>query len=136
MFFRFFLATLLQTALLEISNVQVNVEIADTVSTRNLGLMDRSSLPEGNGMLFVYEEPETLSFWMKNTKIPLSIGFFDAERRLIQVEDMDPPKTRESPLRIYSSSFPAQYALEVPQHWFKKHKIPYGAKFTLHDLPQ
>lgn len=121
-------------AILQIGHSQLTVEIADTPPTRNRGLMDRDSLLEGHGMLFVYEQPEMLSFWMKNTRIPLSVGFFDSEKRLLQIEDMDPPKTNTSSLRLYKSTHPAQYALEVPQNWFKKHKISIGEKFTLQDL--
>ena len=118
-------------ALLQIGSAQLTVEIADTPSVRDQGLMNRDSLAEGCGMLFVYPQPERLCFWMKNTRIPLSIGFFDAEKRLQQIEDMDPPQTNGSSLRLYKSAAPAQYALEVPKHWFKKHKISLGDKFTI-----
>lgn len=125
---------LLFSALLQIGSTELNVEVADTPSARNRGLMERDSLPEGQGMLFVYSEPEILCFWMKNTRIPLSIGFFDSDKRLKQIEDMNPPKTTSSPLPLYKSKQPAQYALEVPQNWFTKHKISIGDKFTLQDL--
>lgn len=136
MLFASLIAILLRTAQLDIHDTQITVEIADTAPSRARGLMNRESLPEGRGMLFVYDKPGKLSFWMKNTKIPLSVGFFDEEKRLIQIEDMDPPKTNTVPPRTYTSKAPAQYALEVPQHWFQQHKIPYGAKFALHDLSQ
>lgn len=124
----------LLSTLLHIGNAQLEVEIANTPSSRNQGLMGRDSLPEKTGMLFVYDDPEILCFWMKNTRIPLTVGFFNAEKALIQTEDMDPPKSSHSPLRLYKSTKPAQYALEVPQHWFKKNKISLGEKFTLQDL--
>jgi uncharacterized membrane protein (UPF0127 family) len=127
------IATLI-SAFLYIGGEELEVEVADTPSLRNRGLMHRDSLDPGHGMLFVYPEPETLSFWMKNTRIPLSVGFFDEEKRLQQIENMDPPKTDASPLRLYKSSRPMQYALEVPQNWFKEHKISLGEKFTLQDF--
>lgn len=105
----------------------IEVEIADTDRARSRGLMGRDSLKPGTGMLFVYEKPQLLSFWMKNTKIPLSIAFFDERKILFQILDMDPP---EESLESYQSSRPAQYALEVPQGWFEANKIRPGMKFS------
>ncbi len=51
------------------------IEVADNGAERENGLMRRTSMPEDHGMLFVYPEPKLLSFWMKNTAIPLSIAF-------------------------------------------------------------
>ena len=65
--------------------VPLNVELADTPAERARGLMFRQSLGESEGMLFVFEKPETPSFWMKNTKIPLSIAFFDEDKKLINI---------------------------------------------------
>lgn len=127
---------LVLSTILRIGSAQLYVEIASTTDTRNLGLMHRESLPENHGMLFVYDAPETLSFWMKNTRIPLTIGFFNAEKILLQTEDMDPPKSSQLPLRVYKSSKPALYALEVPQHWFIKNKISIGDKFSLQDVDE
>ncbi len=119
---------------IHIGEAKLTVEIANTPSLRNLGLMNRDSLPPERGMLFIYPKEELLCFWMKNTKIPLSVGFFDKEKRLRQIEDMDPPRDNDSDLTLYKSSRPMQYALEVPQNWFQENKIPLGAKFTLQDL--
>ncbi len=136
MFFAILLGALLHTSHLEINRATVTVEIADTPASRDRGLMERDSLEVGHGMLFVYDKPTKLSFWMKNTRIPLSIGFFSKEKRLLQIEDMDPPKSKTAPLVLYNSLLPAQYALEVPQGWFTQNKITPGMKFTLHDLAE
>ncbi|MBF8263837.1 MAG: hypothetical protein HW387_1502 [Parachlamydiales bacterium] len=114
-------------ARIRILNEPLTVDLAQTPSERSLGLMGRKSLPEGTGMLFVYEKPGILSFWMKNTRIPLSIAFFDAGRRLINTVDMDPPQGTHLP--IYQSAKPAQYALEVPQGWFESHGIRPSMRF-------
>ena len=106
----------------------IECEIANTLESRAKGLMGREELLEGCGMLFVYEKAEKLCFWMKNTLIPLSIGFFDDEKVLIKILDMDPP-VDEHYIR-YKSITPARYALEVPQGWFAKHKIRIGHKFA------
>ena len=125
-----FLATLIGTFLqMSLGNTTLTVEIADTHASRQKGLMGREALLENHGMLFVFPKPEMVGFWMKNTLIPLSIGYFDSEKKLFQIENMDPPKTKELPL--CKSIHPAQYALEVPQNWFQEHKISLGEKFTL-----
>lgn len=106
----------------------LDVEIADTQESRAIGLMGRKTLPEGKGMLFVYDKAQRLAFWMKNTWIPLSIGFFDDQKILIKTLDMDPPVGDH--LIRYRSTAPARYALEVPQGWFERHKILVGNKFS------
>ncbi|KPD11922.1 DUF192 domain-containing protein [Phaeobacter sp. 11ANDIMAR09] len=63
-----------------------SVEIADDEAERAQGLMFRESLARGAGMLFVYPEPQTAAFWMKNTLIPLDIIFLDQTGRVIQIQ--------------------------------------------------
>jgi len=99
----------------------LKVDMASTEDERRQGLMGREPLPKDTGMLFAYEEPEMLRFWMKNVKFPLDIGFFDAKRKLTQIETM-PPDTKTE----FKSRRPAMYALEVSAGWFKEHKITLG----------
>jgi hypothetical protein len=113
---------------IEISGKVLEVEIADTPEKHARGLMGRTILEEGKGMLFVYDKAQRLSFWMKNTLVPLSIAFFDDDKTIINILDMDPPLG--DLLLKYRSTAPARYALEVPQGWFDKHKIDRGAKFS------
>jgi uncharacterized membrane protein (UPF0127 family) len=101
----------------------LEVDVAATEEERRIGLMGREPLPENTGMLFVYEEPEMLRFWMKNVKFPIDIGFFDRKKTLIQVETMPANKTTE-----YKSYRPAMYALEVSAGWFSKHQVNLGDK--------
>lgn len=129
LFFVLFLS--LFGAQIKIEDQVLEVEIADTPSKWAKGLMYRSNLPEGKGMLFIYPKAMRLSFWMKNTLIPLSIAFFDDDRTVINILDMDPPIGKT--LIKYRSTAPAQYALEVPQGWFDKHGIKRGAKFSFLD---
>ena len=105
----------------------LQVELALTQREHGVGLMQRTELPEGRGMLFIYQEAEILSFWMKDTKIPLSVGFFDKNRRLLEIQHMQVSQEAEPPL--YVSGHPAQYALEVPLGWFERHGISPGASF-------
>ncbi len=121
----------LSSAQIQLGGEILDVEVVRTPSERARGLMGRNQLPEGRGMLFIYQKSERLSFWMKNTLIPLSIAFFDEEKAVINILDMDPP---EGDLLIrYRSTAPALYALEVPQGWFEKHGINRGTKFSFLD---
>lgn len=118
---------------IRIGDAVLTVEIAKTHESRAKGLMGRTELADGHGMLFIYDSPQRLVFWMKNTLIPLSIAFFDADKEIINILDMDPPLG--STLVNYRSTAPARYALEVPQGWFEKHGIERGAKFSFLDQP-
>ena len=123
-----------EKAILKISGLELTVEVADREEQRQRGLMFRKELVEGTGMLFVFPQERILSFWMKNTLIPLSIGYFDRNRKLVDIQKMNPESiiVKDSELKRYPSQFPAQYALEVPQGWFEKHKINLGTSFSLH----
>ncbi len=114
---------------IQVANKTIDVEIADTPTKRARGLMYRQSLKDGTGMLFVFDFEEPLSFWMKNTFIPLNIGYFDKNKTLIDIQEMKPVESEmvENP-PSYPSAGPAQYALEVPPNWFAKNKIKIGAK--------
>lgn len=93
-------------------NFRFTVEIADTVSTREHGLMDRTSMPTDHGMLFVFPDAEPRTFWMKDTLIPLDILFFDSAKRLVTVLQNVPPCTA-NPCPTYPSRAPARYVLEL-----------------------
>lgn len=115
---------------IKIGKHSLTVEIADTDEKSAQGLMFRKSLPEGTGMLFEFPNEEIRAFWMKNTFIPLSIGYFDAKKILIDIQDMAPAQSEmQNGFPNYPSKGPAQYALEVPKGWFFKNKIILGQKF-------
>lgn len=88
------------------------VEIADNKEERSLGLMNRDSLDENRGMLFVYEEEIKPGFWMKNTKIPLDMIFMDKNWKVVDYFENVPP-CEENPCEHYIPSNPSQYILEV-----------------------
>lgn len=92
--------------------------------------MHRKSLDDDKGMLFIFEEERPLSFWMKNTYIPLSIAFFNHRKEIINVVDMEPDGLFRLKLDSYFSAGPAQYALEMNRGWFKKNDIDVGSKFS------
>ena len=118
---------------LKIGTTVLSVEIANTEPTRSKGLSGRSELKEGTGMLFVFDKPKAWTFWMKDTKIALSIGFFNSEKKLLQSFDMLPTVAGAESEKIYRSPKETRYALEVPMGWFKKNKIREGDHFLLID---
>lgn len=89
----------------------MTVEVADTDVERETGLMFRDSLKPKTGMLFIFGQPMPLSFWMKNTKIPLDIFFFDGQQTFVSRSTMAP--CQKDPCTLYDSAAPAAFALEV-----------------------
>ncbi|MBK9293647.1 MAG: DUF192 domain-containing protein [Oligoflexia bacterium] len=114
----------------------LKVEVAQTEEEHERGLMGRKSLANGHGMLFIFREERILSFWMKNTLIPLSIGFFDSQKKLINIHDMEPASPMDLSPKTYESTAEAKYAIEVPKGWFKKNKIKPGAVFKINSGPK
>jgi uncharacterized protein len=101
----------------------VRAEVAATARERERGLMGRTELPDGTGMLFVFEAQETRRFWMRNTVIPLDIGFLDQRQVLVDVQQMEPLDEE-----FTESRAPAMFALEVPQGWFEAKGIEPGTQ--------
>lgn len=99
----------------------VVVEVARTPEERAQGLKFRDELAPGTGMLFVFPDLATRSFWMEDTYIALDIAYMDASYRIVDIQQMEPLTTR-----TYPSAAPAMYALEVPEGWFGEHGIEVG----------
>jgi uncharacterized protein len=99
----------------------VKAEIASSREERNNGLMFRKKLPDGEGMLFVFESDQVLSFWMKNTYIPLSIAYIAHDGKIIDIKDMTPHDTSS-----VVSTRSVRYALEVPQGWYSRSGVRTG----------
>ena len=99
----------------------LKAEIAIKPEERAQGLMFRKSLPDGEGMLFIFDRDEILSFWMKNTYIPLSIAFISSNGRIVEIRDMYPRDETS-----VSSGRSVRYALEVPQGWFSRTGVAVG----------
>ena len=118
-----------EKAKISLGGTNLLVEVADTNEKREHGLMNRTSLAENSGMIFIFEEEQPLSFWMKNTLIPLDIGYFDKHKTLIDIQSMQPTSPMEMQPKVYPSKKPAQYALEMPVNWFTRHKVKIGAQY-------
>jgi uncharacterized membrane protein (UPF0127 family) len=105
-------------------SVLIDVEVAETERQRQLGLMNRKSLQEDAGMVFVFFEPTTGGFWMKNTLIPLSIAFFDVDGKILEILDMEP--CTKDPCEIYDPGVTYMGALEVNQGAFDRWNVEEG----------
>ena len=110
----------------------INAWIADDSTKREHGLMFVEKMPEDTGMLFIFENLQPLNFWMKNTLIPLAIGYFDDKGVLIDIQEM---RVANSLMDLqpptYESRGPALFALEMNTGWFTRHKIKVGAHLKL-----
>ena len=111
----------LPTVQLSIKGHRLVAETATTTATRTVGLMHRFSLKPDHGMLFVFDAPQPLAFWMKNTFVPLSIAFIGADGRILNIEDMAPQTETTHPSRGL-----ALYALEMKKGWFAERAIAAG----------
>lgn len=113
------------TATITVDGHAMKVEVAANGEDRTRGLMHRDHLGADKGMLFVYPDQKVRRFWMKDTRIPLSIAFLDDEGVIVKIRDMQPLSTERT-----SSISPARYALEVNQGWFGEHDVERGDKVT------
>jgi uncharacterized membrane protein (UPF0127 family) len=97
----------------ELNGKRYSVEIADDDAERARGLMFRDFLDEGHGMLFIHEVQAPQSYWMKNTRIPLDILYFDDAQRLVSQQRDVPPCSMGDACPPYPSASPARYVLEL-----------------------
>ncbi|MFW6090211.1 MAG: DUF192 domain-containing protein [Gemmatimonadota bacterium] len=109
-----------------VGGVTVTAEIADTPALRERGLMERDSLPENHGMLFVYPDEQRRSFWMRNTPLALDIAFLDRDGTIINIETMRPNDDTS-----HYSDGPIMYALEMEAGWFEANGIEAGDRVRL-----
>ena len=110
-----------------VGKTPLRVEVADTLEKQERGLMFRQSMPENEGMIFVYKEPQEMSFWMRNTFIPLDIAFVGADGVILNIHQAKP--LDESIL--YRSAGAAKYVIETNQGWFSSHGIRPGDKVVI-----
>jgi uncharacterized membrane protein (UPF0127 family) len=99
----------------------IKAEVAANDPERQQGLMFRENMANNAGMIFVFDKATTQCMWMKNTLLPLSVAFLDADGKIINIEDMT-PQTLES----HCSKKPAKYALEMNLGWFRQKNIKPG----------
>ena len=106
---------------------RIQAEVAHTEPQRQQGLMHRTFMAVNQGMLFVFPQPQRVCMWMRNTFLPLSVAFLDAQGKIINIADMR-PRTETT----HCADAPARYALEMNQGWFAAKGIAAGA--SLHGM--
>jgi len=99
--------------MVEINGKRYNIELAETPESRERGLMFRKEMPAESGMLFIFDDEEIRTFWMKNTYIPLDILYFDEGRRLVSAQLGVPPCGEQERCPTYPSAGPSKYVLEL-----------------------
>jgi uncharacterized membrane protein (UPF0127 family) len=113
----------LPAATLKVGMHNIRAQLAVTPQQRQIGLMFRPSMPNHEGMLFVFDEPSPQCFWMRNTLLPLSIAFLADDGTVVNLEDMK-PQSDDS----HCSAKPVRYALEMNQGWFAKRGVKPGTR--------
>ncbi len=114
-----------------IKGVTFTVEIAKTPKEQEVGLSEKTSLPNDKGMLFVFEKPGFYSFWMKNMKLPIDILFINNNKIVTIFENAQPPTSSLENLQIYSPSQEADKTLEINAGTSKKYGIQVGDEIKI-----
>lgn len=104
---------------------RIEAEVAANQQHRMLGLMNRRTMPQHQGMLFVFDQENTHCMWMRNTLLPLSVAFMDGEGQIINIEDMQ-PQTEDN----HCAKRPARYALEMNRGWFTQRGVVIGSRIS------
>ena len=104
---------------------RIQAELADTPKAREVGLMNRTSMPTSSGMLFIFEQKAGHCFWMNNTKIPLSIAFIADDGKIVNIEEMQAETTNN-----HCPKAAVRYALEMNKQWFSERMITAGTTVT------
>jgi uncharacterized membrane protein (UPF0127 family) len=108
---------------------RIQAEVASTQQARQVGLMNRPSMPTDSGMLFIFDQKATHCFWMSNTKIPLAIAFLTDDGKIVNIEEM-----QAETLNNHCPKAPVRYALEMNRQWFSQRAIGPGS--TIQGLPR
>ena len=108
---------------------RIQAEVASTPQARQVGLMNRPSMPTDSGMLFIFDQKATHCFWMSNTKIPLAIAFLADDGKIVNIEEM-----QAETLNNHCPRAPVRYALEMNRQWFSQRAIGPGS--TIQGLPR
>ena len=102
---------------------RIEAQVAASPQERQTGLMHRKEMPAHEGMLFVFEQPATQCFWMRNTLLPLTAAFVADDGTIVNLADMK-PQTEDS----HCSAKPVRYVLEMNQGWFAQRGLKAGSK--------
>lgn len=120
---------MLPTVRIELAGKPFTLEVADDPDEMQRGLMFRQSMPRDHGMIFVYGQESMISFWMKNTYIPLDIVFLDAAGRVVSIKQMKPLDLTSTP-----TDRPAKYAIELNEGVAREIGLKVGDSIVLPDF--
>jgi len=109
-----------------INGTAIDVLVADTPQSRQQGLSGRPRLEKGDGMLFIFNDYQPRSFWMKNMNFPIDIIWIDSDKIVKISENLQPEG--ETPANHYSSDAPVNYVLEVNANFSKNNNLKVGDK--------
>lgn len=104
---------------------RIDAQVASTALQRQIGLMQRTSMPQHEGMLFVFERPGVQCFWMKDTELPLTAAFIADDGRIVNLVDMQPLDENS-----HCSAQPVRFVLEMHQGWFASKHLAAGSRLT------
>ena len=104
---------------------RIDAQVAQSHEERQIGLMNRKSMPQHEGMLFVFVHPASQCFWMKNTLLPLTAAFVADDGSIVNLVDMQPQSEAS-----HCSKKPVRYVLEMNQGWFTQKHLKAGSKLN------
>tara|TARA_B100001059_G_scaffold69415_1_gene66506 strand:- start:371 stop:820 length:450 start_codon:yes stop_codon:yes gene_type:complete len=114
---------------IRINDLLNNIEVVSNSNERRKGLMFRKSLPENDGMLFIWDYQKRQCMWMKNTYIPLNVAYIDSKGKILEIYEML-PMSEES----ICSKKRVKYALEVNLDWFKRNNVSIGDEIDIKEI--
>ena len=109
------------------TSTTAQVEIADTEAAREYGLMNRTSMPQDHGMLFIFDYQSTVSFWMKDTLIPLDMVFLDSNGRIVDIYKNATPLSED----VYTAKSPSKYVVELNGGYCDRYGIKIGDNVSI-----
>ena len=115
----------LERTVLQAGMHRIDAQVAQTPTEREIGLMQRKSMPQHEGMLFVFPEAGVQCFWMKNTVLPLTAAFVADDGTIVNLADMQPMTTDS-----HCSAQPVRFVLEMNKGWFARVGYKAGSKLS------
>ena len=123
-----------KTPMATINNRTFELSVADSQKEREIGLSETRSLPENQGMIFIFDKPNYYPFWMKNMTIPIDIIFIKGQEIVTIQSDVQPPTSSTESSIIYAPSEPSDKVLEISAGLSKKYNFKKGDKVKIENL--